>query len=83
MSLPFISFDPKKDWSIAPLQTYAPKDEAYWKMVRKQFPLKEGQTYFNNGTMGPTPGYVLDKMFDHMMHWNVEVVSKTMIPGGQ
>lgn len=44
-------------------------------MVRKQFPLKEGQTYFNNGTMGPTSGYVLDKMFDHMMHWNVEAAT--------
>jgi len=75
MSLPFISFDPQKDWSLTPLQTNAPKDEAYWRMVRKQFPLKEGQTYFNNGTMGPTPGYVLDKMFDHMMHWNVEAAT--------
>ena len=75
ISLPFVSFDPQKDWSIAKLQTNAPKDEAYWAMVRKQFPLKEGQTYFNNGTMGPTPGYVLDKMFDHMMHWNVEAAT--------
>jgi len=75
LSLPLLSFDPQKNWSIASLQTNAPKDEGYWKMVRKQFPLKEGQTYFNNGTMGPTPGYVLDKMFDHMMHWNVEAAT--------
>jgi len=25
--------------------------------------------------MGPTPGYVLDKMFDHMLHWNVEAAT--------
>ncbi|RUA13414.1 MAG: hypothetical protein DSY83_11405 [Flavobacteriia bacterium] len=75
MSMPLLSFDPQKNWSLAPLKNAAPTDEAYWKMVRKQFPLKEGQTYFNNGTMGPTPGYVLDKMFDHMMHWNVEAAT--------
>ncbi len=75
MSLPLMSFDPKKDWSLEPLKHKGLKDEGYWKMVRKQFPLKEGQTYFNNGTMGPTPGYVLDKMFDHMMHWNVEAAT--------
>ncbi|NNL79844.1 MAG: aminotransferase class V-fold PLP-dependent enzyme [Flavobacteriaceae bacterium] len=44
-------------------------------MIRKQFPLKEGQTYFNNGTMGPTPGYVLDKMIDHMLHYNREAAT--------
>lgn len=74
-SLPLMSFDSKKDWSIHGLKTEGFKDEDYWKMVRKQFPLKEGQTYFNNGTMGPTPGYVLDKMINHMMHWNVEAAT--------
>lgn len=75
LSMPLLSFDSQKDWSIEPLKNFVDKDEDYWKMVRKQFPLKEGQTYFNNGTMGPTPGYVLDKMFDHMMHWNVEAAT--------
>jgi len=44
-------------------------------MVRKQFPLKEGQTYFNNGTMGPTSGYALDQMVHHMMHYNKEAAT--------
>ena len=71
MALPFLSFDPKKEWGLEPLQqTYALEDD-YWKMVRKQFPLKEDQTYFNNGTMGPSSGYVLDQMMAHMMHWGV------------
>lgn len=75
LSVPLMSFNPKKDWSLDTLEAISPKDDAYWSVVRKQFPLKEGQTYFNNGTMGPTPGYVLDRMIDHMMHWNVEAAT--------
>ncbi|MEQ9403722.1 MAG: aminotransferase class V-fold PLP-dependent enzyme [Cyclobacteriaceae bacterium] len=69
LSLPLLSFDSARNWSLDPLIQNNQDEESYWKMVRKQFPLKEGQTYFNNGTMGPTPGYVLDKMINHMMHW--------------
>lgn len=43
-------------------------DPDYWKAIRMQFPLKEGQTYFNNGTLGPQPGYVLNKVIEHMHH---------------
>jgi selenocysteine lyase/cysteine desulfurase len=31
-----------------------------------QFPLKSGQTYFNNGTMGPQPSFVIDKVIEDM-----------------
>lgn len=43
-------------------------DSEFWKQVRMQFPLKDGQTYFNNGTMGPMPGYVLNKVMDDMLY---------------
>ena len=46
-------------------------DDEYWKAIRMQFPLKEGQTYFNNGTIGPMPGYVLNKVMNHMQHYAV------------
>lgn len=72
VSVPLLSFDSQKKWSLDPLFNTFEDPEAYWRMVRKQFPLKEGQTYFNNGTMGPTPGYVLDTMIDHMLHYNKE-----------
>ncbi|MEM7185233.1 MAG: aminotransferase class V-fold PLP-dependent enzyme [Bacteroidota bacterium] len=75
ISVPFMSFDSSREWSLEPLQQSYSDPEAYWKMVRKQFPLKEGQTYFNNGTMGPTPGYVLDAMIDHMLHFNKEAAT--------
>ena len=75
ISAPFISFDTKKEWSLDPLLNSYNDPEDYWKMVRKQFPLKEGQTYFNNGTMGPSSGYVLDKMIHHMMHFNKEAAT--------
>ncbi|TLF40787.1 aminotransferase class V-fold PLP-dependent enzyme [Maribacter aurantiacus] len=74
LSAPLLSFDQKKEWSLGALKTDS-YDDAYWNSVRKQFPLKEGQTYFNNGTMGPTPGYVLDKMMHHMLHYNVEAAT--------
>ena len=74
LSAPLLSFDTKKEWSLDELKTDT-YDDAYWNSVRKQFPLKEGQTYFNNGTMGPTPGYVLDKMMHHMLHYNVEAAT--------
>lgn len=75
LSTPFISFDSKKQWSLNPLLESYTDPEAYWRMVRKQFPLKEGQTYFNNGTMGPSSGYVLDTMINHMLHWNKEAAT--------
>lgn len=42
--------------------------EDYWKAVRAQFSLKPGQTYFNNGTMGPVPDYTLNRMIDDMRY---------------
>ena len=75
LAAPFISFDPGKNWSLDLLKGTTAEGEEYWQMVRKQFPLKAGQTYFNNGTMGPTPGYVLDKMVHHMMYWNTEAAT--------
>jgi selenocysteine lyase/cysteine desulfurase len=70
LATPFISFDTNRNWSLDPLNASFDEPEDYWKLIRKQFPLKEGQTYFNNGTMGPTPGYVLDRVMQHMMKSN-------------
>lgn len=67
--LPFTKFDTQK-YDLDALSNSSLKSDDYWKLVRKQFPLKEGQTYFNNGTMGPSPSYVLDKMIHHMTHYN-------------
>ena len=54
---------------VANLETTVSEEE-YWKAIRKQFPLKEGQTYFNNGTLGPMSGYTLNKMIDDL-YYNV------------
>jgi len=70
-SLPFLSLGTGYSYTLDNLHPVtAVSDKDYWKMVRRQFILKEGQTYFNNGTIGPTPGYTLNKMMDHMMHYN-------------
>jgi len=75
ISAPFLSFDSKKDWSLNILGDTYNDPEDYWRMIRKQFPLNEGQTYFNNGTLGPTPGYVLDKMIHHMLQYSREAAT--------
>ena len=75
LSTPFMSFKTSSNWSLETLRKTYENEEEYWKMIRTQFLLKEGQTYFNNGTMGPTPGYVVSKMIDHMMHFNREAAT--------
>lgn len=35
------------------------EDEAYWKLVKSQFILAEGLRYFNNGSLGTCPEYVV------------------------
>lgn len=42
-------------------------DDAYWSMVRKQFPLTKDWVYLNNGTMGPSPYYVIEAVKKGMM----------------
>ncbi len=72
LSLPALSYAPGKKYSLRDIPDYnLMEDEDYWKAIRKQFPLKEGQTYFNNGTMGPTSGYALDKMIHHIQHYAI------------
>ena len=75
LATPFMAFDSSQEWSLKNLATHYNDPEEYWRMVRKQFPLKEGQTYFNNGTMGPASGYVIDKMIHHMLEYGREAAA--------
>lgn len=71
-SLPFLSTDVyNRKYDLSLLKLSDSDSEEYWQQVRLQFPLKEGQTYFNNGTMGPTSGYALNKMMEHMRYYSV------------
>ncbi len=36
-------------------------DESYWEFLKSQFSLKDGLHYFNNGSLGPSPEYVIDR----------------------
>jgi isopenicillin-N epimerase len=40
-------------------------DEGYWDKVRRQFRIEDGLAYLNTGTLGATPGPVLDAMQDY------------------
>lgn len=46
-------------------------DDNYWALVREHFPLSKSKTYFNNGTMGPTPTFTLKKMQEHVDYFSV------------
>ena len=54
---PFESFQKQKNFL---------SEAEYWKAVRMQFPLKQGQTYFNNATLGPLPDYTMSRMIEDM-----------------
>ena len=47
------------------------EDEAFWKMVREQFPLAKDKIYLNNGTMGPSPYPVIEMVRKTMMDVDV------------
>lgn len=36
-------------------------DEQWWEFLKSQFSLEEGLLYFNNGSLGASPEYVIDK----------------------
>ncbi|MEQ9306282.1 MAG: hypothetical protein RJQ14_20380, partial [Marinoscillum sp.] len=49
LSLPLLSFS-GSSFTLEDLSSSILDNQEYWKLIRKQFALKEGQTYFNNGT---------------------------------
>lgn len=72
VSLPFLTPDLSKKYALKDVMSNKPQpSEGYWKEVRMQFPLKEGPVYFNNGTVGPNPGYVLNKVIGHMHYYGL------------
>jgi selenocysteine lyase/cysteine desulfurase len=45
----------------------ATDNEAYWKLVRAQFPLSPSKIFLNNGTVGPSPFTVLNEVQQDML----------------
>lgn len=43
----------------------APDDEVFWGFVRGQFLIPADRIYLNNGTLGPSPGVVVDAVAEH------------------
>ena len=41
-------------------------DPLFWAKLRGEFVFPETETYFNNGTLGAQPRYVLDSVIEHM-----------------
>jgi selenocysteine lyase/cysteine desulfurase len=40
---------------------YSADDERWWDLVKSQFSIRNDLIYFNNGSLGPSPEYVIDK----------------------
>jgi isopenicillin-N epimerase len=43
------------------LMSLSNNDESYWEFLKSQFSLRENLLYFNNGSLGPSPEYVIDR----------------------
>jgi cysteine desulfurase/selenocysteine lyase len=43
-------------------------DQRYWSLVRDEFPISRELLYFNNGTMGPSPRIVTDRVTSRIQH---------------
>jgi selenocysteine lyase/cysteine desulfurase len=46
--------------TLASLKTMNPADDAFWRVVRKEYNIVDGLTYMNNGTLGPMPRPVIE-----------------------
>ncbi|MFC2156365.1 aminotransferase class V-fold PLP-dependent enzyme [Acidobacteriota bacterium] len=51
---------------VAELVFPSRKDPAFWKKIRKLFPMPLDQSFFNTGTLGAMPTVVLESITDHM-----------------
>ena len=45
--------------TLASLKTMDPNDEAFWRVIRREYNIADGMTYMNNGTLGPMPRPVI------------------------
>ncbi|MEM6631919.1 MAG: aminotransferase class V-fold PLP-dependent enzyme [Bacteroidota bacterium] len=52
-------------WEGIRMDRSALAPDSFWSFVQKQFPITHVKTYFNTGTMGPSPYGVLDRVRDH------------------
>ncbi len=43
-------------------------DELYWNTIRDEFPITQNLLYFNNGTMGPSPLVVTERVTSRIKH---------------
>ncbi|MEL7427112.1 MAG: aminotransferase class V-fold PLP-dependent enzyme, partial [Bacteroidota bacterium] len=49
----------ERELSLAEQLGDSAEDEGYWELVKSQFVLQEGLRYFNNGSLGTCPEYVV------------------------
>lgn len=67
-SVPFIS-EAQKGGDLFELNS----EKDYWKLVRQDFHIREGYTYLNNGTIGPSPVSVEEAVIENMRRMNTHL----------
>jgi isopenicillin-N epimerase len=66
LSLPaFGQWDFKKT-KVTGMELPAPDDPAFWKRVRRLFPIPEDEVFFNTGTLGASPTVVVETAAEHL-----------------
>ena len=63
-------------------QKHLLSEAEYWKAVRMQFPLKQGQTYFNNATLGPMPDYTISRMMENLTENSIHAAETDYVDAG-
>jgi len=72
ITLPLISPSEEESRELPKANSFVPEfpvqdDPEFWKKVRNMFPLRKDATFFNNGTLGPMPIPVLERIIEDMI----------------
>ena len=65
-SFPLMKFQDSNALTREILDIPPAQDSQFWGKLRKQFMIPQDQVYFNNGTLGAQPRYVLETVTNHM-----------------
>ena len=69
VNIPFIS----KGQESELVGASSTSSDDYWRLVRQEFHIREGYTFLNNGTMGPSPASVEQAVIESMRHVNTHI----------
>lgn len=66
LSLPVLDQWNIEKTKVAEMEFPAPDDPAFWKKIRRLFPMPMDEAFFNTGTLGASPTVVIETVTEHM-----------------